>query len=322
MKTDEDSKLFPCKNWKQLYPNLRGPIWKIHAEINFDALCIWGGPKCTFDENFKFIDDRASHPDTKSYQFGVTGPSAQLPSRMTNYTKSTVTILEIPVILIKSIAGEKSSLMSSFHKIGRAFEPATWAILFGIQFGLFILAYLVSIRFTGYYNPADALLHVLSNNSITMGENCENESLYLRRTKYKMYVTSMKLISVALGLVIAVTVVFYEVAEVNFIFKPTEEVLPKPLTEFSDEELSHFATVRSSGFWYALAIAVDPNGTRFPDRKYPWYGCYPASECYRKLIDPQDKVNYMATVEVRYIRTQFYSLEVAPNTNCDLYYLG
>lgn len=300
MRTDEQSRLFPCKNRKHLYPRIGGAIWKIHAEMNFDALCVWGGPQCTYNGMVKFVNDRSADPQTKNYQFGITGLSAQLSSRMTNYTKPTITIFELPVILIKSTAREQSTTIDAFYTIAQAFEPISWAVIVAFELSLFSLAYLVSIRFTGSYNPAVALLYIISDNCIDSATHGnESDSVAVRRTKHKMHRASMRLISVALGLIVAVVAVFYEVAEVNFIFSPADTILPKPLTDFSDAELSHFSALRSSALMHALATAVDPYKKRFPNKTYPWYGCRPATECYRKLIDPKDKVNYMATIEVR-----------------------
>lgn len=150
---------------------------------------------------FKFVFDRASNPDTKSYQFGITGLSAQLPSRVTTYTLPTITFTERPPVLIKSTVMEQGSTTDAFQKITVVFEPAAWGVVLGFCFGLLLLGYVLLIRFTGSYNPVDALLDILSNRGISLDEH-DTETLSVRRTKYEMYRVSMKLISVALGLTI------------------------------------------------------------------------------------------------------------------------
>lgn len=269
---------------------MAGAIWKIHAEMDFDALCVWGGPKCTYNTMVRFLNEKSANPATRSYQFGITGLAAQLPSRMTNETRVTVTIFELPVLLFKSTAQDRG-YKGALETITRGFEPATWAVLVCFEGALLLLGYIFTIRFTGSFNPADTLLNILHNNGIKMNANDI-------RTKCRMYRASMQLIHIALTLVVAVAAVFYQVAEVNFIFTRVDEVLPKPLREFSDDELSEFSTVQKSALEYALAIAVDPNGTRFPKREFPWYGCMEGMECFRKLIDPEDSVRYFASIEV------------------------
>lgn len=40
--------------------------------------------------------------------------------------------------------------------------------------------------------------------------------------------------------------------------------------------------------------SIDPDGTRFPDKKYPWFQCATWDTCYRKLLDTKDPIKYMA----------------------------
>ena len=144
METEQQSRLFPCNNRKLLYPNLEGVSFKIHSEIDFDALCVWGGPLCTFDAMTKFVQNRAMDPATKIYQFGITEMVSQIPSRITAHTLPTITIS------VKSNTGiGPAPLAESFQKVTRGFEPGTWAVVFVFLFLLLFLVYIVSIRFTG-----------------------------------------------------------------------------------------------------------------------------------------------------------------------------
>lgn len=95
-------------------------------------------------------------------------------------------------------------------------------------------------------------------------------------------------------------ILFYEMSIVNFIFNEPEEKLPKPLHEFSDNELALFGALPSSGPENSLVKGADPDGTRFKNKSYPWKHCSNWNTCYKKLLNPNDPLNYMPVFEVRY----------------------
>jgi len=85
---------------------------------------------------------------------------------------------------------------------------------------------------------------------------------------------------------------------VNFLFSPAEEKLGKPLSTFSDAELSKFSAQSGSIKHQSLQKAVDPDGKRYPNQKYPWHQCIVEEECYKRLLDPDDNVNIIAVFQV------------------------
>jgi len=87
---------------------------------------------------------------------------------------------------------------------------------------------------------------------------------------------------------------------VNFIFNATEEEIPKPLHEFTDNELAQFGTLRNSGPENSLLKGADPDGTRFKNKDYPWKYCQNWDECYKRLLNPDDPVRYMPGFLVRF----------------------
>jgi len=92
--------------------------------------------------------------------------------------------------------------------------------------------------------------------------------------------------------------VLFQVGVVNFIFSPVEEKLGKPLSKFSDAELSKFSALRGSITEFSLKKAVDPDGKRYPNKTYPWNQCIVEEECYKRLLDSQDHVNIVVGLEV------------------------
>jgi len=218
MKTDQESTLFPCKNKKLLYPNLDGISFQIHSEIDFDSLCVWGGPHCTFNTMFDFLNDISMNPATQAYQFGLTGMVALLPQRMTTHTRPTITISEAPVILLKSTIGlGPESLSDSFEQVSRGFGTGSWALIFSFLGGLLFLAYVISFRFTGS-SSLFAFMGRLLVQENRKRSDIYGESEHVRRTKYNMYITSMKLIGVMFGMFVMVVALFYEVRFLDMLY--------------------------------------------------------------------------------------------------------
>jgi len=211
MKTEQHSKLFPCKNRKLLFPHLDGLSFQIHSEITFDALCVWGGPLCTFDAMVKFVNDRSIDPVTKGYQFGLTGMIAQIPPRMTTHIRPTITISEAPIILLKFSNGlGPVPIADSFQQVTRGFVTGSWILIISFLIGLFVLVYLVSIRFTGSFSPFVAMSSLLVHEELKEGKDTE-ESANARILHNRMYRTSLKLISVIFGMFVMIVALFYEV---------------------------------------------------------------------------------------------------------------
>ena len=104
----------------------------------------------------------------------------------------------------------------------------------------------------------------------------------------------------------SLAMLFYEMSIVNFIFNEPEQTLPKPLHEFTDDELSTIVTIFGSSLENMLVKAADPKGTRFKNKVYPWETCISQDLCFKKLLDPNDPAIYMPMFEVRY--TSYYAM--------------
>lgn len=113
MSGTEHQRLFACRNKHKWFRHLEGVNFLIAQAMVMDTLCVWAGP-CTEDELIQFIIDRFADPSTKKYRFGAQGMIAQLPERMSSKIQATVTILDAPIILVKSLSkGKQTGFMKS-----------------------------------------------------------------------------------------------------------------------------------------------------------------------------------------------------------------
>lgn len=83
-------------------------------------------------------------------------------------------------------------------------------------------------------------------------------------------------------------------------------MLPKPLRQFSDKELSAFGQRGGSAPENMLVKAVDPDGTRFKNGKYPWYQCPTFDNCFTKLFDDKDPMTHMIIFEVSLTTSTYF----------------
>lgn len=98
----------------------------IVQEIDFEALCLWGGSECSFSDMVKFVSDRVLDPTTNMYWFGAQGLVAKLPNRLTLAVRTSVTILRLDFIVLKSIKRGGSSTSNAASLVFRAFKANTW----------------------------------------------------------------------------------------------------------------------------------------------------------------------------------------------------
>lgn len=273
MTSPENQTLFPCKNRKKLFPQLDGIAFQLHQELNLDnAQCVWAGSRCTFNEVVKFVSDRAQDNSTKAYMFGVTGLVAQLPSRVSLDALTTVTLYESEIIILRSNTEHSGEIKGAFSQVFRGFELGTWLVLAGFLVLLLLLALFVSITFTQSCSTIDILMHAIGDHhEAQIPEHLERGDA--RRSRRAFHRASTLLLGIAFSAFVLITILFYEISVVNFIFNEQAEQLPKPLSEYSDKELSRFSVLRNATPENVLRRAVDNTGKRFKGREYPWYQC-------------------------------------------------
>lgn len=275
---------------------------------------MFGGSECSFNEMTKFASDRAKDPTTNKYIFGAQGMVAQLPKRITSTLETSVTISRDPFILIKSIHGDVTG-EATFNLVFRAFERATWISLFVFFMFLVFMASLVTYIFTGSISPLTVLQTMMIENS---DDQQLPESKKRLRTTAKALVVIMFSTFFVLSkylffpfirsglenelLTILEGVVFYEIGIVNFIFDPQAETLPKPLSNFTNDELKAFGVQTNSATESSLLGAVESEEKRFASQsEYPWVRCRQWDECYKKLLNPKDSLHYMIVYKVSFV---------------------
>jgi len=282
-----------------------------------DALCIWAGSDCTFNQMIAAVDKISADETTRVYQFGLQGMLAQLPERVTPNLRTTITMLETSVVIYNATIDSGGELESSFRQVFQGFDRPTWFVMFAIYFGLVAVGYIISVAYRRTFSPFVALMHLQGaegplfakersdkDNDIDMdrenigGTSKEYTGQSVMPTVRKMHELSVALLYSSFFIMGVIVVVFYELGLVNFIFNQTEEKLPKPFRLYSDAELSRFSVLEGSSPEFALRNAVDPYGLKYRNESlYPWHRCKSEGDCFKKVLDRKDKVCVVLSVQ-------------------------
>lgn len=225
MKDHRDESLFPCAEPKKLYSNLGGVSFSVHGLINYKALCVWAGPKCTFDDLNEFVSDMAANTKTSSYMFGAQGLVAQLPNRVNNFTRTTVTVVEGEMVIVKSVVGIAHPVTAAFNQVFRGFDGATWIVLCSFLLGLFVLSFAVTLTFTRSVNPLGVVMalmgetHIVNNQcGVGLGVlSSGEESIVVHRTS--LHRSAIALLGVAFSTFWIIVILFYEVCYIPHLRK-------------------------------------------------------------------------------------------------------
>lgn len=151
----EEPKPFPCRSRHYLYPGLRGlffdvldAIGKYDSHIGKDirdALCIYAGSTCTFDNEIRFIEN--STAENTSYNFIAGGFLLFLPYRRTKNTITSSHIFIDNLVLIYRRDPEVGSWKESVKNILSPFQWRAWIVIVASISVLFLCACLFLYRF-------------------------------------------------------------------------------------------------------------------------------------------------------------------------------
>lgn len=190
-----------------------------------DALCIWAGTNCTFQDMVAEVNTLSSDEASKEYQFGVQGMVAQLPRRVSPNMRTTITMMETSVVIYNASAGSGGGLESSFQQVFQGFDRPTWFVMFAIYLALVAVGYCISVTFRKTFSPFVALMHLQGADG-PLFEN-ENEEVDKEDIVFqvhpkirRMHELSIALLYSSFFIMGVVVVVFYEVcfyfSDVNF----------------------------------------------------------------------------------------------------------
>lgn len=254
MKRESDQQLFPCKARRKAFRELTGLVFKIHQEMDLDdALCVWAGAKCSFNNMVDFVAEHAQANETTEYQFAITGILSLLPRRISQYAFPTISFLETQVVILGPNDNTQGLVRTSFEQVFRAFKPQTWAILVICITALLLLMLIISAVFSTPSTPLNILMNMFGErregigavSPLTLREENVEGSTDMQKL-HLLHRTARMVLSVAFSAFCIITILFYELSAVNFIFIEKTHELGKDIRELSDKELALYAVQKGT----------------------------------------------------------------------------
>lgn len=137
---------FSCRRRKQKYPDLSGIFFSILEEISplEDAMCVWVGPHCTYDNLIGLIDETTN---AGPYQFLAGGLLFNLMYRMTNTTIPTVPIVHDKILIVGPSKQDGMNISSALEVVLSPFTPEVWRFLGVCVLCIGLLRVLISFLF-------------------------------------------------------------------------------------------------------------------------------------------------------------------------------
>ncbi len=253
MKLERDQHLFPCKRPRKVFEGLKGFAFRIHQDMDLDdALCVWAGAECSFNNMVDFVAEHARSSKTNEYQFAITGFVSLLPRRISQYAFPTVSFLESQVFILGRSEKHHSIVSQSFHTVFNAFQLKTWVILIICVASLLCLMFVVSAVFSTPCTFLEVILNVfgergqsLAVSPLTFRDVRNDES----RDKHKlrlMHRGARLVLGIACSAFCIITILFYEISAVNFIFNRKPPNLGKDVSRLRPDELSQYAVPKAT----------------------------------------------------------------------------
>lgn len=169
---------FKCSDPDSAFPGLEGIAFDLLKRVGGDALCMWGGDTCTFNNLVQYTRKKSGD----GYQFGITGLLLETEERQCFHEASTP-ILDETLLIIGRNTPDDPLFRGTLSQLHGPFEPRTWLV-----FGSTAIAFLVVSVATAVFVSRDGgtfcsgIMAVFTgdHNEAVMSENEQDESQLLR----------------------------------------------------------------------------------------------------------------------------------------------
>lgn len=277
MTSEDDVKLFRCKERKTAFPGLHGIFFDILDTLPLhDAYCVFGGPSCTFAEMMRFVANEQQH------QFIVGGSVFNLPQRITNLTRASTPISSERIVLI----GRRHSgiiLARAYSTILRPFQFKTWMLLLGVLVFFAIVRLLLAVYFATPRTAQGVGRHLLGDFKL------DEEALFDYKRKKKENILllnrgAVRCWDLGVAAFFVIVVLFYEVSVVNFVFAKRTEVIEQPLAVLGPRELKEYVIKQGGGAEIVWRNHADPE-MKYEHINPPWNWCKGPDDWYASGVN-------------------------------------
>ncbi len=256
MTSEEDVKLFRCKDRRQVYPGLHGLSLTIQDQLPMDdAYCVFGGPTCTYDGMIEFLFQK------QDYQFIVGGLMFALPHRISKYARPSSPFTEYKIAIVGR-RDSSSPIAQAYSKILRPFQLGTWVILLSVALFFICVGVIIAVHFAQPRNLRNIGSHLAGDfDTYPIAED--------RRILNRL---ALRALTLAVTAFFAIVILFYEVPVANFLFLGTSPRLKKGLDKLGPEQLKQYVIIRGGGTEAIWRKFADP-AKKYENVTPPWHFC-------------------------------------------------
>ncbi len=227
-----------------------------------EALCVFGGPDCSFEEMMQFVAAQKHH------QFVVGGLMFVLPHRLTENTRPASSLIEDQVVIIGR-RDSRSPIVQAYSTILRPFKFETWMMLLGIFLLFLLVRIIIAVYFARPRKRHVIVRHLLGeydvrDNQLPLTQNEETLRLLNK--------TAVMSLTLAVSAFFVIVILFYEIAVVNFIFLKKTHALQKEFANLTPEEMKQYVIIKGGGTEVIWRSYVDPE-KKYENRTTPWHFC-------------------------------------------------
>ncbi len=214
-----------------------------------DALCVYGGDNCTFDDEIRFVHDAVGVGDR--HQFIAGGGLLFMEHRRTNLTIHSQPWFTDSIVVLHRPEFARHSFSSAFIQIFQPFKGTGWVVVAAFSLLLWIGLGVHVVRFSPVRKPRALLRWFFQH----------------QRQQGMWELATWNVQKVAVVVFFSVLLLLYEISVVGFVLQGPDKVITST-AQLKHEKLQQFTMVRGSVsetiFKYAVG-RIDEKGSRKPE---------------------------------------------------------
>ena len=242
----------PCNdtNFKGLFFDVLKEVSESVPEVR-EAMCIYGGNDCTFDNNVRFVEDAVKQ--NASYRFIAGGYFLFLPHRRTDETiQSHPWDFDVLVVVMRPDDASRS-FASALEQVIQPFSIRGWGLLLG-----FLLIFLIGF-----------VAHCLRFCPVRTFRGFVKWVILARQRDRGVWETaSWNSLKVSWIVFCAILILLYEISVVGFILTGKYEFVDK-IEEFQSFRVRDFAVIEGDASETIFKAAIDWKADKKPEWKQP-----------------------------------------------------
>ncbi len=306
MTADIHTQVFPCHSPRSKFKLLSGIAFDVMDKTAArDAMCVWGGPDCLFNNAVNFISEQAHRRPL--YKFAFTGLLLELSERRRDTILQSISIVQEDI----AIFGPRVRTGNPFPlwRLVRPFEQSAWglwiALIVAFSAFFWITVKIFSPRPLNFRTLLDFITDdhsaapkpssspSLPYHSIdTMPDDPEPQTNLTLMDRALTYKVARRLLKTAIGAASLVFIGFYDIAVVNFLFIQMSAPVVKDLSRLTEEELRYFSVEKNAATEDVFIRKV--YGDKRP-LKLPWKRCDSENLCFDWALDKSNETKYVVT---------------------------